>query len=240
MKQNKFKPHNVMDVMRRSFTLIELLVVIAIIAILAGMLLPALNNARENARSTSCINKLKQIGLAANSYSDVNDGYLPQSTGYPSAYSAGQQTRYIYQILPYFSTQTMPTSTLPMERIMYDRKYFMCPSEQRGYTRAADSLVICNYAMIVWAGYVGGAYSIYVKPNRVKDISTKLMVHDGGIREDGGNKFWEINPSNPGNGRTYALGNLPRRHNGKFNALMADSHVEIRVRESVTTDNITY
>ena len=81
--------------MKRKFTLIELLVVIAIIAILAAMLLPALNKARQKARTISCVSNLKQIGLAQHQYaSDFSDMIVGTNGGWDASY-----TKYWHRVL---------------------------------------------------------------------------------------------------------------------------------------------
>ena len=84
---------------KNSFTLIELLVVIAIIAILAAMLLPALNRARESARGISCTNILKQLGLHIAIYQNDNSGFFPASrTGGKTSY----MNSWIVKMAPYY------------------------------------------------------------------------------------------------------------------------------------------
>jgi len=164
---------------RSAFTLIELLVVIAIIAILIGLLLPAVQKVREAAARMQCTNNLKQLGLGTIHCADTNDGKIPPSVGlYPSQQPAAGNMNgsNLLAILPYIEQDNLyrSTSSTGDDRNNFLQCYslwtnladknvktYICPSD---YTHPQDAWARSSYGsngQLFRAGY--GAWGNKVK-----------------------------------------------------------------------------
>lgn len=204
-----------------SFTLIELLVVIAIIAILAAILLPALNSARQRGLAADCISRLKQVGTAIMMYSDNYDGFLP------GAYNSGPSK--------YWSQMLTSENLLPGDPTVADpgnKEVYRCPAIANSKSGTTPGWRERTYGMRY--NHIDGKGYVYIALKKVQNASGIMYVIDASDSTnmtqyamiDAGLAYYRANDM--GHGSNPAL-----VHNGMMNTMFLDGHAEGLIPEKL-------
>lgn len=245
--------------MQSDFTLIELLVVIAIIAVLAAMLLPALNKARERAREIQCVSNLKQTGIGMQQYANDARGYVVKETRLAEGDNTSVAWNNALLGWKYYSSgngQQNSFAAYGFTGYLSSESVTQCPTVKEEPPKSNYAYGIAEYMYSSnWEtgdtvkNEIGAKVPVKLDENRkyhfiaaARRPSTTLIVADTGYYYTDPQCQQMLSPKTFKHNELQTTSALMLRHSNKTNALFIDAHVEGLTKEGLaaTSNKITY